>query len=59
MELDEMYQTNNLLIGKVSVVTGAAQGIGKGIAQLFSHEGALVMFCDLNEAGAEQAANET
>ena len=54
-----MYQSNQLLKGKVAVVTGAAQGIGKGIAELFSHEGATVVFCDINEEGAQTAASET
>ena len=39
------------LSGKVAIVTGAASGIGLGIAQLFIKEGAKVVFSDINESG--------
>jgi len=43
--------------GKVAVVTGAAQGFGRGIAEGLFAEGASVVIADLNEAaGAELAA---
>ena len=43
---------------KVAVITGAAQGIGLGIAQRFSKEGARVMMLDVNEdIGARAAAD--
>ena len=43
---------------KVAVITGAAQGIGLGIAQRFSKEGARVMMLDVNEdVGARAAAD--
>jgi NAD(P)-dependent dehydrogenase (short-subunit alcohol dehydrogenase family) len=35
------------LKGKVAVVTGAGQGIGRGIAEVFAHEGADVVINDL------------
>jgi NAD(P)-dependent dehydrogenase (short-subunit alcohol dehydrogenase family)/rhamnose utilization protein RhaD (predicted bifunctional aldolase and dehydrogenase) len=41
-----------LLAGKVAVVTGAASGIGWGIAQGMVQAGAAVAFCDLDEPGA-------
>lgn len=45
------------LIGKVAVVTGAAQGIGYGIAAMFAREGARVVIGDINaERGAAAAA---
>ena len=37
------------LKNKVAVVTGAAQGIGLGVAQCFAAEGARVMALDINE----------
>jgi NAD(P)-dependent dehydrogenase (short-subunit alcohol dehydrogenase family) len=38
---------------KVAVVTGAASGMGKAIAELFAKEGAKVIVADLNLEGAE------
>lgn len=42
---------------KVAVVTGAASGFGRGIAELFAAEGAHVVVADLNEAGARAVAD--
>ncbi|WP_226035225.1 SDR family oxidoreductase [Aquibacillus saliphilus] len=41
------------LEGKVAVVTGAASGMGKAIAELYATEGAKVVVADLNIEGAE------
>ncbi len=41
---------------KSIIVTGAARGIGRAIAQRFAHEGARVVVCDINADGAAQAA---
>jgi NAD(P)-dependent dehydrogenase (short-subunit alcohol dehydrogenase family) len=38
--------------GKVSIVTGTSQGIGRAIAQTLLREGAVVAGCDLNPAAA-------
>jgi len=43
---------------KVAVVTGAASGIGKEIAQTFAREGAKIAIADLNQKGADAAAAE-
>lgn len=44
------------LKGKVAVVTGAATGIGLGIATALSECGASVLICDMNAEMAEAAA---
>ena len=46
------------MAGKICIVTGAAQGFGKGIAQELYHEGATVVIADLNEPLAKQVAEE-
>jgi 3-hydroxybutyrate dehydrogenase len=44
------------LANKSAIVTGAASGIGKGIAELLAREGAGVAIADLNLDAAEHAA---
>jgi NAD(P)-dependent dehydrogenase (short-subunit alcohol dehydrogenase family) len=46
------------LEGKVSLVTGAAQGLGKWISLGLAHAGADVAVADLNVEGVEQTAKE-
>jgi len=44
------------LQNKVAIVTGAASGFGKGIAEAYAAEGARVVCADLNEEGARAVA---
>ncbi|MGP4863787.1 SDR family oxidoreductase [Psychrobacter sp. T6-5] len=46
------------LFNKVALVTGAAQGIGKAIAELFVKEGAIVILSDINDDKGQQACDE-
>ncbi len=46
------------LKSEVAIVTGAASGIGMGIALRFAKEGARVAIVDINENGVKQVADE-
>ncbi|GAA0433276.1 MAG: SDR family oxidoreductase [Bacillota bacterium] len=45
------------LSGKVAIVTGAASGMGKAIAELYAKEGAKVIVSDINLEGADAVAS--
>lgn len=45
--------------GRVAIVTGAGRGIGLAIARRLEADGARVMFADLDEAAAREAAGDT
>jgi NAD(P)-dependent dehydrogenase (short-subunit alcohol dehydrogenase family) len=45
-----------LLAGKVAIVTGAAQGIGRACAVRLAREGAKVAVCDVNAEGGGEVA---
>jgi NAD(P)-dependent dehydrogenase (short-subunit alcohol dehydrogenase family) len=46
------------LSGKVSLVTGAARGIGQAIANRLAANGSRVVFTDVNEAGVRESAGQ-
>jgi NAD(P)-dependent dehydrogenase (short-subunit alcohol dehydrogenase family) len=49
-----MFRLDN----KTAVITGGGSGIGKSISMLFAKQGASVHIIELNEATAQQTANE-
>lgn len=46
------------LDGKVAIISGSAQGVGKGVAEAMSRHGAKVVILDINKEGAEKTAAE-
>ena len=46
------------LTGRVSLVSGAASGMGKAVAMAVAEAGSDVVLADINEAGAEATAQE-
>jgi NAD(P)-dependent dehydrogenase (short-subunit alcohol dehydrogenase family) len=46
------------LDGKVAIVTGAGQGIGRGVALALAKEGASVVLADIQQAACQQTAKE-
>lgn len=47
-----------MLTGQVAIVTGAARGIGRGIASVLAAEGARVVIADIDAAAAEHTASQ-
>lgn len=47
-----------LLQDKICIITGAAQGIGRGIVEQFAADGAVVYACDLREGSMDEWAKE-
>lgn len=46
------------LKNKVAIITGAASGLGKAIAETYAREGAIVVVADLNAEGAAAVAKQ-
>ncbi len=53
-----MGENNEETWGKVAIVTGSAQGIGRGIALALAGEGANVVIADINEKGGQGVVAE-
>ena len=56
--MSSSLSTSPRLSGKVSLITGAAQGIGLATALKFAREGATVIVCDVSLAGVDAAVSQ-
>src|SRR5579862_6275191 len=52
------HEVKGRLEGRVALVTGAAQGIGKEIARVLAREGAQVIIADINDEEGVLAVQE-
>jgi 3-oxoacyl-[acyl-carrier protein] reductase len=53
-----MNATGGRLAGRTAIVTGSAQGIGRGIAEVFARERANVVIADINPTAGHSTAEE-
>jgi 3-oxoacyl-[acyl-carrier protein] reductase len=57
--LNQQVNSQNMrLKDKVSLITGAAQGIGLATAVKFAQEGAIVIVCDVKQAAVDEAVKK-
>ena len=56
--MKRLSQFSRSIKGKIVLVTGAASGMGRATAELFSDEGALVMVTDLDKESIDNVVTE-
>ena len=56
-EVNRMGNTQNILEGRVAIVTGSGRGVGRAIAAKLAESGARVVACDIDENSAKETAD--